>query len=1122
VFLKRKRFFRPQLEALEDRFAPAVSVLGGFNGMSNTGYNPPNTSVAAGPDYVAETVNSSLAIFNKATGVKVSQQKLSTLFSGFVTGDLSMFDPSVMYDDLAGRFVVEGQVCDSINHKSYVDIAVSNSSDPTGGFSELHQIEVDEGGVNWSDNGKLGFNADAYVFTGNMIQFTSAATYHELVLTINKNTVLDQNNSTFAAYLVDEPSYVSLVPARMHGSVAGGPMWFVETSPAGGNSVTVTRMGNVLSPTPTFTDFSLPVNSYIQAQRNPPQPGGTVGADDCRTLNAEWNNNQLVAAFNGGVDSDAAAVWVQFNTSSSIPVVVQQGVIHPGAGISAYMPAVAVDAAGDLGLTYLESSVSEYVSMYVTGRLASDLPGTLEAPVRAAAGTSTMAGRVGDWSGISLDPSSPNTFWAGNEYGLNFWSTWLAKFTLTSSSTNQPPSVATAASASPNPVTGTTTALSVLGADDSGESNLTYTWSVLSSPAGAPSPAFSVNGTNAAKNTTVSFAQAGTYTFRVSLTDPAGLTAASSATATVTPTLCSVSVTPGSATMPNSGTQQFTAVARDQFGNALGSKPSFVWSLSGIGSLDGTGMYKAPNTGNGSATVSATSGATSGTASVIVTSAPPTVVIPASGSPSPVTGTTTALSVLGTDAASESSLTYSWLVVSGPVGASSPIFSANASNAAKNTMATFFQAGTYAFQVTLTNPVGLTAASSVIVTVNQTVSSVGVTPGSATLPDNATQQFTPTGWDQFGNALGSPPSFWWSLDGIGTLDATGMYTAPSSGSGSATVTASVATTGSAPASTATMSASATITVTSGPSLTAVAISSNQVKLSWTAASNVTGYRVRRSANGGAWSQIASPTGNTTSYTDTNLSAGATYTYLVQAYDATSSVDSNPASVTLAPKAPGGGLSAKAISSSQINLAWSNVSGETGFKIQRSSDNVQWDQVGTAGANVLTFQDTGLNPVTMYYYRVLATNAGGDSAPGSVSKATTLVAPPAAPSNLAARAVSSTRINLSWTDNSSNEQGFRIQRSSDGGNAWLQIGQVAANTTTFADTHASSGITYLYLVCAYNGGGNSPSSNLAQGMSAQLPTRLPEPSLGVYVNAGSKLGQEMLNDAMILKAFSAQV
>ena len=88
-------------------------------------------------------------------------------------------------------------------------------------------------------------------------------------------------------------------------------------------------------------------------------------------------------------------------------------------------------------------------------------------------------------------------------------------------------------------------------------------------------------------------------------------------------------------------------------------------------------------------------------------------------------------------------------------------------------------------------------------------------------------------------------------------------------------------------------------------------------------------------------------------------------------------------------------------------------------------------------------------------------------------------PPNAPSNLAAVAISSTQVNLSWTDNSWNESGFRILRSSDGGLTWSQIAQLGANVTTFADTHTSSGITYLYRVYAYNGVGNSLFSNVVQ-------------------------------------------
>jgi hypothetical protein len=297
---KLRKTCRPTFECLEDRLVPAVTLQTNFTGMNNTGWTPPDTNLAVGPNQVVETVNESVAIYDKATGTLLSKQTLASLFSGFDTtgGD---YDPSILSDEQAGRFVLEAAVSDSAAHKAFLDFAVSNSSDPTQGFTERQQIEIDEGGQVWADNGKLGWNADAYVFTANGYTF-SGSYAHELVLSINKNSVLDQNASTLTSYLVDRSGNVSMTPARRHGSAAGGPMWFVESTWSGGSSLVVVRMDNVMSNSPTFTDTTLGTSSYNYVA--PTQPGGTVDAGDCRILNVEWNNN-LVAAFDSAVGSDS-------------------------------------------------------------------------------------------------------------------------------------------------------------------------------------------------------------------------------------------------------------------------------------------------------------------------------------------------------------------------------------------------------------------------------------------------------------------------------------------------------------------------------------------------------------------------------------------------------------------------------------------------------------------------------------------------------------------------------------------------------------------------------------------------------------------------------------------------
>ena len=157
----------------------------------------------------------------------------------------------------------------------------------------------------------------------------------------------------------------------------------------------------------------------------------------------------------------------------------------------------------------------------------------------------------------------------------------------------------------------------MLGADDGGEANLTYTWATTGTPPAAVT--FSANGTNAAKNVVATFAKAGTYSFRVTITDQGNLTVTSTASVTVNPTLTSISVAPSSATVSTGATQPFTATAADQFSAALAPQPSFTWTVSAGGTITTAGLFMAGTTAGGPFTVTASSGGITGTASVTVT-----------------------------------------------------------------------------------------------------------------------------------------------------------------------------------------------------------------------------------------------------------------------------------------------------------------------------------------------------------------------------------------------------------------------------------------------------------------------------------------------------------------------
>jgi carboxypeptidase T len=179
------------------------------------------------------------------------------------------------------------------------------------------------------------------------------------------------------------------------------------------------------------------------------------------------------------------------------------------------------------------------------------------------------------------------------------------------------------------------------------------------------------------------------------------------------------------------------------------------------------------------------------------------------------------------------------------------------------------------------------------------------------------------------------------------------------------------------------------------------------------------------------------------------------------------------------------LTASAVSSSQINLTWTDgASAEQGFKIERCTGAGCSDfaQIATVGANATNYSNTGLTASTSYSYRVRAYNAAGDSDYSNAAGAETPAAPalPDAPSNLIATVVSKSQINLTWTDNASNESGFYVERCKGATcTNFTRIATLATNVTSYANTKLTASTTYRYRVLAYNASGNSAYSNIAK-------------------------------------------
>ncbi|MHC4440671.1 MAG: S8 family serine peptidase, partial [Planctomycetota bacterium] len=210
------------------------------------------------------------------------------------------------------------------------------------------------------------------------------------------------------------------------------------------------------------------------------------------------------------------------------------------------------------------------------------------------------------------------------------------------------------------------------------------------------------------------------------------------------------------------------------------------------------------------------------------------------------------------------------------------------------------------------------------------------------------------------------------------------------------------------------------------------------------------------------------------------------------------------SITVPDGAPGG-LEARATSSNRIDLSWRDFSSdESGFKIVRAiNENGTYSHVGTAAANVESYADVTVNDLTTYYYRVLAFNVAGATAASNTVSATT---PFAAPDNLLAFTVSSSRVDLFWADNSSGESGYRIERKTGPTGTYSEIATVGTNDDTYADTGLGTSTTYYYRVRAFNDNGVSPYSN---EVSAETHSALSASSVstdgggggGCFISAG---------------------
>ncbi len=434
--------------ALQQNFMPQVAATLGLNfdglGQGQFGFGiqfaPPDTNGAVGATQYVQWVNAEFAVFDKSTGALVSGPTPgNAIWAGFggpcqANND---GDPIVQYDKIAGRWIFTQFVISSQPYQQCV--AVSTSSDATGTYNRYAFAF----GNNFPDYPKLGVWPDAYYISFNMFlngqSFTGGA-----ACAMNRNAML---NGASASIICFQPgsSVASLLPSDMDGAIppnTGEPAFFLTL---GSNNQSL-RLWKF------HADFATPSNSRFTGPTVLPvaaftpqcfsacvsQPGTTQRLDAIgdrpmyRLAYRKFADGHESLYLNHSVTTGIR--WYEIRNPNNAPTIFQQGTFAPDSN-TRWMGSIAADQYGDIALGYSVASVSLYPSVYFTGRVASDPPGTLQSEQLIVAGTGSQTGgisRWGDYSSMTVDPADDCTFWYTQEYikanGTFNWSTRIANF----------------------------------------------------------------------------------------------------------------------------------------------------------------------------------------------------------------------------------------------------------------------------------------------------------------------------------------------------------------------------------------------------------------------------------------------------------------------------------------------------------------------------------------------------------------------------------------------------------------------------------------------------------------------------------------------------------------------
>lgn len=419
---------------------------------------PPDTMGAVGSTQFIEVINSSVAIYTKATGARLSHVSLNAFLATTVDGVSyprnGAFDPRVLYDRNSARFFAcaleRGTPNNSSNH---IILAVSASSDPTGSwYKYVVPVGVSPSGTttNFTDYDTLGVDENGVYFGVRIFPSTSSS--YAKIAAMERGPLLSNTLSTVYQWTSISDMWSTPQPAHNMDDIAPtGSAWFVSSSPVSNGDVLYRRL-NWGGGTPTLDASASTVSTptYGNLINAPAQDSSTdISVGDDRLQMAMVRNGRLWTCRHIGVNASGGSPganrdgceWLELSVTGATPALVQSGRVYDSAPNDYrfyYYPSIMVNGQGHAVMGFSGSKSTEYVGAYFAGRLATNEAGYMDEPALLKAGESSYLrldgssrNRWGDYSYTSVDPSDDMSMWTIQEYAesvsANIWGTWVAR-----------------------------------------------------------------------------------------------------------------------------------------------------------------------------------------------------------------------------------------------------------------------------------------------------------------------------------------------------------------------------------------------------------------------------------------------------------------------------------------------------------------------------------------------------------------------------------------------------------------------------------------------------------------------------------------------------------------------